>query len=123
MTQYRAIIAGGRNYTLTASDIKLLNSLVDEIGEVVTGECPTGAGKDAKTWALFFGVPYKGFPADWDKHGKSAGPIRNSEMIAYACGMDDMIPMLIAFPGGSGTADITKKAIKRKMRIIYGGRK
>lgn len=122
MTQYRAIIAGGRDYTLTESDIKLLNSLINEIGEVVTGGCPTGADKDAQTWSLFFGVPYKRFPADWDKHGNKAGPLRNSKMIAYACGMDDMIPMLIAFPGGKGTEDITKKAIKRKMRIIYGGR-
>lgn len=29
-------------------------------------------------------LPWAEFPADWDKHGKSAGMIRNSEMADYA---------------------------------------
>lgn len=30
------------------------------------------------------GVPVKRFPADWKKHGRAAGPIRNREMAQYA---------------------------------------
>lgn len=35
-------------------------------------------------WAHVNAVPLKKFPADWDKLGKAAGPIRNLEMARYA---------------------------------------
>lgn len=34
--------------------------------------------------AEMFEIPIKRFPANWDKHGKSAGYIRNGEMAKYA---------------------------------------
>lgn len=34
----------------------------------------------AKLWAVLREVKQIPFPADWDKHGKSAGPIRNKQM-------------------------------------------
>ncbi|GGD30599.1 hypothetical protein GCM10011335_37050 [Aureimonas glaciei] len=43
--------------------------------------------------------------ADWKKHGRAAGPIRNQRMI------DEWKPTLvIAFPGGRGTADMIRRA-------------
>lgn len=118
MTKYRTIIAGGRDYRLTRGDIRFLNGIADQIGEVVTGDCKTGADRDARGWAEFFGIPYEGFPADWDNLGKKAGPIRNSQMISYVCSKDDMPGMLIAFHGGKGTHDITTKALSAKLRVI-----
>jgi acyl-CoA synthetase (NDP forming) len=47
------------------------------------------------------------FPANWKKHGKSAGPIRNQLMLDV--GKPDLV---IAFPGGSGTADMIRRARK-----------
>lgn len=44
------------------------------------------------------------FPANWDKHGRRAGPIRNQEMI------ETKPDMVVAFPGGTGTADMVKRA-------------
>jgi len=44
-------------------------------------------------------------PADWDSHGPAAGPIRNTRMIAE--GKPDLV---LAFPGGRGTADLVRKA-------------
>jgi len=38
----------------------------------------------AEEWARENGIPIKRFPADWDKHGKAAGPIRNRAMAEYA---------------------------------------
>lgn len=29
-------------------------------------------------------IPVKRFPADWDRHGRAAGPIRNCQMAQYA---------------------------------------
>lgn len=118
MMKYRVIIAGGRDHRLTRENVQLLNSMENEIGEVVTGGCPTGADRDARGWAEFFDIPHQDFPADWDQHGKAAGPIRNSQMISYVCSKDDMPGMLIAFPGGKGTQDITTKALNAKLRVI-----
>lgn len=116
--KYRVIIAGGRKYSLTPRDIQTLNGFTDTIAEVVTGECKTGADYDAKLWAQFFNIPHKGFPADFKNLGRPAGPIRNSQMINYVCGLDDYPGMLIVFPGGKGTQDITNKAIKAGLKVL-----
>jgi hypothetical protein len=47
------------------------------------------------------------FRADWQTHGKAAGPIRNQRML------DEFKPeLVIAFPGGNGTADMVRRARK-----------
>lgn len=43
-------------------------------------------------------------PADWTKHGRSAGPIRNGLMLGHA---PDKV---IAFPGGRGTKNMMDQA-------------
>jgi len=45
------------------------------------------------------------FPADWGKYSKSAGYIRNKQMLAE--GKPDLV---VAFPGGKGTANMVKLA-------------
>lgn len=52
--------------------------------EIIAGECPTGPDAAAKKIDKYIGVTYKGFPADWETYGKSAGPIRNRQMAQYA---------------------------------------
>jgi hypothetical protein len=47
------------------------------------------------------------FPADWDKHGKAAGPIRNSAMLEH--GKPD-ICLAFPLPGSKGTWDMVRKA-------------
>lgn len=42
--------------------------------------------------------------ADWEKHGKAAGPMRNARMLEWK---PDLV---VAFPGGRGTADMVKRA-------------
>lgn len=43
-------------------------------------------------------------PADWQRHGKAAGVLRNQEML------DSGLDLLVAFPGGRGTADMVRRA-------------
>jgi len=45
------------------------------------------------------------FDAEWHRHGKRAGPIRNQRMLEE--GQPDLI---VAFPGGHGTADMVRRA-------------
>lgn len=46
------------------------------------------------------------FEADWELHGRKAGPIRNAAMLATE---PDLV---IAFPGGKGTANCVAQARK-----------
>lgn len=106
----KTIIAGGRDYRLTARDYVELEKLRPYISEVVCGRA-TGADTCGKEWAQAHGIPVKDFIPDWEKHGNAAGPIRNSDMAAYA-------DALIAFPGGRGTADMIRKA-RAKGLVIH----
>jgi hypothetical protein len=53
-----------------------------KIDEVISGGA-TGIDTAAKKYAEAWEVPFKEFPADWNSHGKMAGPIRNEEMARY----------------------------------------
>ena len=80
----KVIIAGSRDirdYSLVFSILEKIMSLTIE--EVVSG-CANGVDSLGERWAEENNIPVKHFPADWDKHGKAAGPIRNCQMAAYA---------------------------------------
>lgn len=65
----------------------------------------SGADKLAEEWADVFGIRKRVFPANWAQNGKAAGPIRNQRML------DEGRPeLVIAFPGGNGTADMVRRA-------------
>lgn len=58
------------------------NKLWPSIKEIVSGGC-RGVDEVAEMLAFNYDYPFKVFNADWDKHGKSAGPIRNKQMAEY----------------------------------------
>jgi hypothetical protein len=88
----KVIIAGSR----TITDYQWLCDAIDrwtdgslefglnKITEVVSGKEPNGVDALGERWAREHDIPVKGFPADWDKFGLSAGPIRNYAMAQYA---------------------------------------
>lgn len=55
----------------------------DDVEEVVSGGAD-GADHAGEVWASANDVPVTVFEADWDEHGRAAGPIRNDEMVDYA---------------------------------------
>jgi hypothetical protein len=63
-------------------------------------------------WAERNLIPVKRFAADWDKHGKAAGPIRNQQMV------DKEPSYMIAFPGGSGTRDCARRADEAGIQVF-----
>jgi len=65
----------------------------------------TGADAMALQYAIEKNIEHHVFMANWVKHGRSAGPIRNQQMITE--GKPDIV---IAFPGGKGTADMVRRA-------------
>jgi hypothetical protein len=108
----KLIIAGGRDKRLTQKDIWELSQLhaLYDVMEVVSGGC-TGVDQGGEEWAAYGGIPVKVMKADWVKHGKAAGPIRNREMAAYA-------DALAAFAGGSGTENMKLEAKRAGLKVF-----
>lgn len=79
----RTIIAGSRDLT----DPSLVDLAVTQanflITEVVSGAA-RGVDTNGERWARLNNIPVRRFPAEWDKHGKKAGYLRNEEMAANA---------------------------------------
>lgn len=104
----KTIIAGGRNYQLTRADLLWLGT--QGITEVVCGMA-TGVDAEGAAWAERNDIPVVEFYANWDAHGKAAGPIRNAEMARYA-------EKCILFPGGRGTASMRREAMKAGIPVV-----
>lgn len=102
----RVLVCGGRDYDdLVGVSIVLDTMHVRKPFTALIGGGARGADAGAATWAWHVGVPIEQFPADWETHGKAAGPIRNQRMIDE--GRPDLV---VAFPGGKGTADMVRRA-------------
>jgi hypothetical protein len=102
------IVAGGRDYRMTPQDEAWLDTL--PIREVVSGGA-SGADAGGEAWAEKRGIPVRWFPADWDKYGRAAGPIRNRQMAEYA-------DAVVLFPGGRGTDSMRREAERRGLTIF-----
>lgn len=91
----RILVTGGRVF----SDVQTLRRIMGWLNpsEVCQGGAQ-GADLHAKHWADDNGVPVRNFNAEWDKYGRSAGPIRNEKMLK-----EFKPDAVVAFPGGSGT--------------------
>jgi ABC-type Fe3+-hydroxamate transport system substrate-binding protein len=77
-----------------------------EPGDVVIHGAARGVDEQAMIAAQTLpGVKHLPFAADWHKHGRAAGPIRNKRMLDE--GKPDLV---VAFPGGRGTANMVKQA-------------
>lgn len=112
----RVIVTGSRSTTpeqrlfVWTTLARVLGPILQNDDDVtlVEGECPYGGvDRDARDWGeKTTGVEVERHPADWNLHGRAAGMIRNSEMVA--AGAD----LCIAFParGSRGTWDCLKKA-------------
>lgn len=78
----------------------------------------TGADFLARVWAKYmsieFPVSYKEYKADWKTYGRSAGPIRNQQMLDE----NPDIEMVVAFPGGVGTNDMVERSVKKGLEVI-----
>lgn len=123
MAEIRLIVAGGRDFSDTSllerevSDkIILLSQKYNMIDIVaVSGHC---RGTDM-LWEKFANeceFPIKTFPAEWEKDGRAAGPMRNRKMAEYASEGDN-IGVLIAFWDGKSKG--TKSMIDYGLKHLH----
>lgn len=119
------IITGGRDYAFTPEDIAWLDQLYAHyrFTLVIEGGCRRKdyRGDDLPTadycgymWALRVGIQTATMAANWSKHGKAAGPIRNEAMAKLG---EAIGAIVIAFPGGRGTADMISRAGERGLNV------
>lgn len=102
----RVLVCGGRDFT----DRALLFDALDKFNAAAPIDCiihgdARGADQLAGDWASERNICCDIYPANWDRDGKAAGPIRNRLMLT-----DGRPDQVIAFPGGRGTADMVKQA-------------
>lgn len=105
---FKVLVCGGRDFAEAA----WLSDVLTDVwrrdagwGDLVVIEGGArGADSLARHWAMRNGRGTQGFRADWSL-GKRAGPLRNQRML------DEAQPdLVIAFPGGRGTADMVRRA-------------
>lgn len=108
----RVIIAGSRDYWNPETIIDAIKESGFEITTVVEGEAP-GVDTTARIVAENAGIPVASYPADWDRFGKAAGPIRNTQMAKNA---DALIALWRGDKGG--TWNMIKQAVDNGL-LIY----
>lgn len=110
----KVLVCGGRDYADYTHVKKVLDRLHKKtpISLIINGQY-RGADAMSSLWAAERKVDCHEYPADWIKHGRAAGPIRNQQMLDE--GKPDLV---IAFPGGDGTNDMIKKAKLKNLQVI-----
>jgi predicted Rossmann-fold nucleotide-binding protein len=103
----RVLVCGGRDYDdwgELCERLALLHADRDIKTIIHGGACGADrlAGKFARESD---GIEEIVFPADWNRYGVRAGPIRNRRMLDE--GKPDLV---VAFRGGRGTADMIRQA-------------
>ena len=120
--QYRVIIAGTRDfddYSLLREkcDKILANKRKDSVITIVSGTAK-GADRLGEGYARERGYQIERYPADWDRDGNKAGPLRNIEMAKNA-------DALIAFWDGQsrGTKHMIDTALNEELvvRVVNYG--
>lgn len=122
------LVTGNRNFR----DFELLNNALDyhlaEYGILIVGDAE-GADNLSLYVAKRFnpGWIVEMYEADWGRHGKAAGPIRNQEMVEHAAGSRDRGMRVIVlgfatetsveFAATGGTADCLRRV--RKAGLPY----
>jgi hypothetical protein len=112
----RVLVTGGRTFTdrdwlWAGLDMIHTHPQMGPIDEIIEGGAP-GADNRAQEWAHRREIKCTTVPAQWEKHGKSAGYIRNSEMAK-------MRPdVVLECPGGKGTANMVEVAKASGLRVI-----
>ena len=116
MTQHteglRILVTGGREY----NNFKAVSLVLSNLSpvEIIHGAA-RGADTLAGQYAKGLRIPITEYPAQWDKHGKAAGPIRNEHML-----LDSTPDIVVAFSGDKGTNHMKNIAHKHGYPVLLG---
>jgi len=108
----KILVTGGRDFTGREALFNVLDRLHAEnpVTMIIHGGAK-GADALAGEWAKARGVSENVLKPDWSK-GRHAGLQRNGDML------EEKPDLVVAAPGGKGTADMVAKARRKGFRII-----
>lgn len=111
----KVLVCGGRDF----EDSRLLYDTLDKLHAeyrfhtIIHGDA-RGADRMAERWADDVGLTFvEVYTAEWEAYGRSAGYFRNQRMLDE--GKPDLV---VAFPGGKGTALMVELAKKAGVKVI-----
>ena len=116
--ELRVIIAGGRDF----NDYNKAEKCIDDFlvsnnlpVKIISGNA-SGADRMGELYGNLHGIDVVQFPAEWNKYGRAAGPIRNRKMAEYAA---EERGVLIAFWDGKsrGTKNMIENAKRSGLEI------
>ena len=110
----RVLFCGDRNWTNYKVICDIMTYFKPDV--VIEGETK-GADSLSRDAAEYFGIQVLKFPADWDKYGGAAGPIRNTQMLTE--GKPDLV---VAFhndiKNSKGTLNMVNQARKQNIKVF-----
>lgn len=123
----KVVVTGGRTYS-EKQDLKIVLNSFPELNIIIQGGA-SGADFLAKSYAIDRCIAHKTYRANWDdlsqpdarikvnrygkKYDAQAGHRRNNKML-----IENTNGVVVAFPGGSGTNDCVKQAIKLGFHVF-----
>ena len=112
----RIIVCGCRDFNDQSKIYNTLDEILTSYSdiEIISGHAK-GVDTIAEHYAREHNYPCRIFPADWNKYGKKAGPIRNSQMLKHAL---LETPIVIAFWNGKskGTHNMINQAKEKNVQ-------
>lgn len=107
----KVIVTGGREFMDYFSVAKVLDS-IPGLNTVIQGGAK-GADACGRAYCELSGKLSHTYHANWGKHGKAAGPIRNTQMLS-----ENKDALVIAFPGGRGTKHCVEEATRLGLPVL-----
>lgn len=113
----KVLICGDRNWRDEAAIASCIDAL--PLGAIIIQGEARGADKIAGRLAAKKGFHVMSFPANWNRYGKAAGPIRNRQM------MQEGSPHLTVFfhnnlRQSKGTRDMVKVSVDKGVPVLNG---
>lgn len=106
----RVIIAGSRTIGWECAQALVAEAVKESgftITHVLSGRC-RGIDEAGEEWADAHGIPWSGYPADWKRFGKAAGPKRNLQMAMNADALIAILDLASESRGTKGMIDLAK---------------
>ena len=115
----KVLVTGDREW----SDIETVVAVLSQLPPgttIIHGAC-RGADIICAAVAEALGFVVRGYPADWDRFPKAAGPIRNQQMVDVEHRPVEPIDLCLAFhndiKNSRGTRDMIRRARKAKIEV------
>ena len=123
MGELHVFVTGGRD----GADKRLIWHALDEITDSmyepeihVHHGTARGTDRIAGAWARARGKVEHPHPADWERYPRAGGVVRNGQMASLAENLrtEGHNVIVVAFPGGNGTANMIRAARQRRLPVI-----